>query len=702
MNDKKSEPMNFRFLLVFFCFVFWGNHYLFAQDSKKNVSQDTLKIDQDSIGKADEIEEIINYSAKDSIRFNVVKQIIYLYGSAKIKFGLTELAANYIEIDQFKNQVMAKGTMDTTTKKMIGDPVFTDKGTTYNAKVINYNFKTKKGIISGTSTKQGEGNIVSETVKRDLNGHLYARYNLYTTCDLPHPHFGIRSQKMKIIPGKLTASGPFFLEMGGVPTPLGFFFGLFPQPGGKASGFLMPQYGETRERGFFLANGGIYLAISNYVDARITGEMYSKGGYGFNIISNYKDRYKYDGNINFRYNVRENEVAGSVEKAIGKDFSFAWSHTPKGRGKGKFSANVNIATSNFNQRNAPDARSYLSSSLNSNIQYNTSFLGGKITLGTSLRHEQNIITKVASVLPSAELRITRITPFAKLSDKKNLLTSLNMSYTMSTSATITNVRQGTASFPFTVVGLSNVRDTIGFNLANINQLIENTRTGMTHNIPISTSARVLKFFDLSLSFNYKEVWYPENYSYQYLGRDGIIKTADGRDSTIRIQKDTVQVQKNKAFSRFNDYSVSASLTTRIYGTYYPKIGRIQAIRHIINPTISLSYRPDFGKSSYGFYENVQSKEFISAGGQYAPPQFVNTSYFQGIYGQPSTGESASMNIGITNTLEAKMKSKYDSIKKPEKITLLNFSLNTGYNFLAKEYKLSNISVSGNTTVGKFN
>ncbi len=661
-----------------FCSLFFVGQFAWAQPNtgqKTQKTADSLTLRQDTIRmdtlqKTAEIEHPILYKAKDSMRFDVLRKIIYLYGQAEIQYGDLDLKAEFIEIDQTTNLVKARGSGKKDDKgKETGTPVFKNRGESYEANSIDYNFRTKKGVISGTSSKQGDGFIVSDRVKRNEEGTLYSARSIYTTCDLPHPHYGIRASRMKVMPNKVTASGPFLLEIGGVPTPLGFFFGMFPQVGKRTSGFVMPQYGESRDRGFFLSGGGLYLVLNEYVDLSILGEIYSKGGYGINTRSTYRKRYKYSGNFSFNYRQNTREVLGQLDPTINNDFQLNWTHTPESRGSSRFSASVSAMTNTFNRNNALLVNNFLQSSANSSVAYSKTFTGTPFTFGMNLRVMQNIVARTTTVSPDARLQMNSIFPFKKKnSTKKSLLSELSFSYSGEAKWELSNV------INFLSPEGRALRDTVPFAPKSFNRLWRGSTMGMTHSIPIQTNMTIAKYIQLSLSASYREVWYPEQYRFEYVNN--------------RLKTDTL-----RQFSRFNSYSASASITTRLFMTFFPKFFGIQAIRNTLSPSIGLSYVPDFSQDQFGFFQELVNP---------ITNQVEKRAKIAGNQGAPSQGESGSISFSLSNVIEAKMRSKGDSAKtKGAKIQLVNLSLSTGYNMIAPQFKLAPISFSANTNIKRF-
>jgi hypothetical protein len=646
-----------------------------------------------------DISTTIVYSAKDSLRFDVRKRRVYLYGDAKVTYGEISLNAAAIEIDWVANTVKAFGVKDSTGKET-GTPEFKEGNETYKSKVMTYNFKTRKGIISKINTKYGEGFIVGERVKKDQDDNMFLRNGLYTTCDLPNPHFGIRSRKMKVVPGKVVVVGLFNLEMAGVPTPLGFGFGMFPQPKKRSAGFLFPQYGETRERGFFLSEGGFYIPIGEFVDLKLTGEIFSRGGWGLGTQSTYIKKYAFTGNLSFRYNRRVNEVPGRIENSVVNDFNLTWSHTPQSKGNGRFSASVNAGTNTFGRNNAPQVQNFQSSAFNSNISYNYNFAGTPFTAGLNLRHEQNVVSKIVSIFPEANFGMSRIYPFkGKNSSSKSILSQLNLAYTGRARAVVTNRIQD-VRFPFqTPQGDALPGDTLAFNGANLSRILNESQVGAQHDVPISTSVTLAKYFNINFAGQYNETWYPERYNFRQVDAIRRPNSTNPLDSVYRYAVDTL-----RGFSRFYRYNFSAGIQTRLYAFFYPKIGRVQALRMTINPNVAFSYNPDFGDpNAFRFYQQVRPDNGPTT-------QPTRQSRFTGIYGTPQTGRAGAISFGLTNTLEMKLKPKEDTTgladnqkkeKKENKVTLLdNLSLNTSYNIAADSFQLAPFNFSARTNLFK--
>ncbi len=505
---------------------------------------------------------------------------MWLYGNAIVKYGIIELQAEEIIIDYEKSTITAKSSKD-STGRTFGYPIFINGSEKYETKDMVYNFKTQKARISEVVTKQGDGFLHGNMVYKNERNELFTTGNAYTTCDLAEPHFRIISSKVKAIPGDKMVSGPFYMEFNGVPTPLGFAFGIFPSPKKSASGILVPSFGEERRRGFYLRRGGYFFDINEYIKLTVTGDIYSKGGSAININSNYNTLYKYNGALNFSFtnNVNTDNVESPSKS---KDFQLSWSHSPQSKGTGRFSASVSAASSTYNSNNFLGVNSNSQSmridnttqKLSSNINYSKTFPGTPFSLGVNLRHNQDLSTKqVDLTLPDLSFNMNNIYPF-KNAMNSMFLQNINFRYTSNGTNQVTN-NVGRIAFDEN----GNPKDSIAnFTGENFSTFLMNSRKGIRHTIPISTSFKVLKFLTVSPSINYEERWYFEKLNWNY-------------DETNKVfVADTIN-----QFNRVFNYSGGASLTTRIYGSYISKNpkAKIKALRHVITPSVGYSFQPDF-------------------------------------------------------------------------------------------------------------
>lgn len=651
------------------------------KDTLKNISPiDTLKTDSAKVPpKKGDIDTKITYSAKDSIISNLNSKMMWLYGEAKVQYGAIELQAEEIIID-YENSTISAKSMKDSTGKHYGYPIFINGQEKYETKDMVYNFKTRKAKISEVVTKQGEGFLHGDLVYKNEKNELFSTGNAYTTCDLAEPHFRIISKKTKAIPGDKMVSGPFYMEFNNVPTPLGFAFGIFPAPRKSASGILVPTYGEERRRGFFLRRGGYFFDVSEYLKVSLTGDIYSKGGSAINLSTDYNTRYKYNGSFRFAFtnNVNTDNIEAPTKS---KDFQINWSHTPQTKGTSRFSASVSAATTTFNENNYLGVNSNFQSSridnltrkLASNINYSKTFPGTPFSLGVNLRHSQDLQTKQVDLpIPDVSFNMNNVYPFKNVQNNL-LLQNLNVRYTMNGINQLTNNLGEIA-----VDEQGNPTDSIAaFTFDNLPIFFRNAKKGVRHTLPLSTSFKLFKFFTASPSIGYEERWYFEKLNWNYV------------DSTRRFVADTIQ-----GFNRVFNYQFSVGFNTRIYGVYNAKNpnARIRAIRHVINPSISYGYQPDFSAPKYDYYQKFTVKD--GAGNESVVMKARHENF---IYGTVGTGRSSSIGIGINNNIEMKVRKEQDTVDR--KIPLFNtLSLATSYNFLADSLNLSNLSLSANTNI----
>ena len=642
---------------------------------------DTLSNNEiDSIANTSEIETTINYSAKDSIFYDLKSQKIKLYGGSKIDYGEINLEAYEILVDWNDKTLDANFILDSIGKK-IGKPIFSEGDQSYETDKITYNFDSRKAKIKGIVTQLDDAYMQGEDVKKNEEDELFISHAMYTTCNLEEPHFHISSSKIKVIPGKKVVSGPFHLKFGNVPTPLGFIFGMFPQPKKKVSGLIMPNYGEEKRRGFYLRDGGYYFAVNDHLDLRLTGDIYSKGSYGMTLGTNYKKRYSYSGNLRFNYN--KSKLGDFENPTTSNDFSFSWSHSPDTRGKSsRFSSSVNFQTNSYNQNKNlvySNFNESINAQFNSNISYSKTFKGSPFNLSANLRHSQNVQTKKVNLtLPDISYNMSRIYPFKNIGKLgKTALGKISISHRFNGKIELTNGSVGNSLGGLNIINSgNNFSEQIDFNMDNISSIIDRSKIGGKHTIPISTSFNLLKYFTVSPSVNYNEIWYFKKLSYNY-----------------NQLENGIEIDTTNSFQRAWSYSSAFALSTRIYGTVFFKKGKIKAIRHVISPEISMSFSPDFTKPKYGYYENVQ----INNEGDTK----LLSKYENFLFGSPRIGSSASMNFYIGNNLEMKVLDKKDTINGTRKIKIFdNLAFSSSYNFLADSFRLAPIRFSTRTSFFK--
>ncbi len=643
-------------------------------DETSEAATDTLDTDSPrQTGSGVILDAKVDYSAKDSIRFDIRNQIVHLYGEADLKYGSIHLEAAYVNIDFKKNELFAQGVPD-SLGQLTGNPVFTDADQSFESLEIRYNFQTRKGRTTKVMTEEADGYMHGEVVKMMSDKVIHVRDGKYTTCDNPEPHFHISFRKAKIIPNDKIISSLAFLTIEGVRTPLFLPFGFFPNTRGQASGILIPSYGEERNRGFNLRNGGFYWGINDYLDLSITGDIYSRGSWATTVGSTYRKRYKYSGNFNVNYAINIFGERGLPDYQRSRDFRVVWSHSqdPKARPNSVFRANVNAGSSQNNRFNPVSDRDYLSNTLSSSISYSANW-AGRYNFSANLRHSQNTQTQMVDLtLPEIAFSVNRFYPLRRSNPQGPLrwYEDITMNYTMNASNQISSP------------------DSLLFD----SQVFSQMKNGIQHAIPISHSMRLLSHFNLSNSISYNERWYFEHIEKRWEEDpdDPGFNPETGRYAG-QVVNDTIN-----RFTPIRDFSYSTSLNTKIYGMMQFSRGPVTAVRHVVTPNLGFSLRPDFADPFWGYYQYYENPNMDD------PQRYA---IFEGSrYGGPGPGRSGSLNFSVTNNLEMKVRGRgEDEEPKERKIALIdNLSMSANYNFAADSMKLSNLSLSGRTRLfGQF-
>lgn len=621
----------------------------FLSDTVSIVQFSDTMISKDALGSK------LQYKASDSIRYDMKNRLVYLFGKVEVYYEDIELKAEEIEINLDSNLVMARGKQD-STGKFYGEPVMKEAGKEFQAHDIKYNFNTKKGIITEVMTHEGESYIHGKKVYKTPDNVMYIRNGKYTTCNLKHPHYYFSSAKLKIIPKDKIVTGPANLVIEDVPTPIGIPFGFFPNTDKQQSGILIPTPGESGQFGFFLLGGGYYWGVSDKLSMQLTGDVYSKGSWGSNFISNYNNRYRFNGNLDVRYSIFKNGIEGLPNFSERKDFFLRWNHTqdPKARPNSNFSANVNVGTSqNFTNNFNSSTQDFLSATFNSTISYKKTWDEKPFNLAINGFHSQNNVSKAVTVrLPEVAFNVSRLQPLkTKTPGKRNdLLDNFGVSYSMNFKNEVT------------------AGDSL-FGLNNLEVLSGQFKNGMRHAIPISTSMKVLKHFTVNPSFNYSEIWYLESVDKKW-------------DNTINeLVVDTVN-----GFVRANSYDMNVNLTTKMYGMYQYKGKMIKALRHVITPSVGLSYIPENNQGLKSYIDSTNNK-------------FEYSIFQNGIYGSTNRQEAGNVNLGLLNNFEMKVRNRKDSLGEDKKIKLLeNLGFRSSYNMIADSLRWSNISIDARTNI----
>lgn len=637
-----------------------------SQDTtlRNQTTRTTPQIQQRDTTKKSEkaLDAKVEYESIDSLIFDVETKSVVLYNQAEIKYEKINLKADKVTIKFMDNLLQASGLTD-STGKISGNPIFDDGDQTFKSKSLNYNYKTQKGLIKGVVTEDEKGFIHGKTVKKLANNNVNIQYGAFTTCtNEEHPHFAFNFTKSKVIPNDKIITGPANLVIEGVPTPLYLPFGLFPIKPGQRSGIIFPTYGESTNRGFYLENGGYYWAINDYIDFKLVGDIYTRGSWAIKPTLNYAKRYKYRGSLNLSYAVNKIGRGTSVEKS--KDFSIRWSHAQDGKARpnSRFSANVNIVSSQQNRFNPTSTQDYLSNTFQSSISYQTK-LAGKHQLTLNANHSQNTGTHMVNItLPQVSFSVRRFYPFRKKAKTGGLkwYDNISVNYTMNARNTIS------------------IADSLLFQPGVLSEF----RNGIQHIIPISSSIKFLKHFNFTTSVNFKDRWYFSKTTKELITE----QLEDGRDTSFVI-KDTIP-----GFNNVYDFSLTARITTKLFGTLNFKKGWLRAVRHVITPSVSFSYSPDFSEEKWGYYDYYYKDATKTDSVQYSY-------YDRYIYGAPSRGKQGRISFSISNNLEIKVRSKKDTITGVKKINLIdNFRISGSYDMTRDSLKWSTISMSGRTRI----
>ncbi|MDP9078723.1 MAG: LPS-assembly protein LptD [Bacteroidota bacterium] len=642
-----------------------------ANAGKKNGA---AKNDTTKNGSNGGLQSQVTSHAEDSVITDKVHDITYLYGRARVTYEDFELDADYIRLDQKNHLIFAKGSTDPITKRYVGRPISKQsKDKPVESDSLLFDYKTKKGRVFNPASEQ-DGNYLSGGEIKKLNETEVAyRNTTFSTCDLPQPdtHFGIVitkgiGEKNRII------SGPAYLEIEGIPLPLAIPFGFFPKPDQRASGVIIPTFGEDQKLGFYLRNFGYYIGFSDYLDLTTMGTVYSKGSYELNTTAHYLKRYKYGGTVSLSYGSHNYGLEGDPAQ---KDFNITWSHSqdPNAHPGSTFSASVNAGTSTY-YRNDPAQNNYNLNSLTQNnlrssINYSKTWDGTPFNLSVGLSHSQDLTNKTVTLqLPTLSFTMASINPFDSKDrvGEQKWYQKLTVSYSLQATNEVDAIPEA--------------------QLFKGSTLSKKLQSRAVHQIPVGLSLNVFKYFQFSSSVNYTDHWYLQTINKSYI-RGGVTKDGVIIDPTQPVI-DTIS-----GFKRAGSYNLSTGLSTKLYSTINFKKGNIIAIRHVMTPTISFNYNPDFSDPSYGYYKRIVSNAAIPY-----PTQSQLYSIFPD--GFPSAGKQAGISLSIDNTIQMKLKPKTtDTSGKARKVNLLDgFSVSTFYNFAQDSLKLSPISFSAHTAI----
>ncbi|TVR39079.1 MAG: hypothetical protein EA392_07730 [Cryomorphaceae bacterium] len=639
--------------------------YFTSEDSVWMATPDTLLAGADTLSgdtlQPAKSESALNapvvYDAKDSVIYDVLGKRVLLYGEAEVNYEDIKLQAYYIEYGFQSNTVIAKGIIDTAGVQ-VGYPVFTEGGSSFDADTIRYNFVTKKGLVHKVYTQEDENYIHSEVSKYHPNGQIHNYKGKFTTCSHANPHYAFHFKKLIMIPEDKIVSGSAMMKFRKIPTPLILPFGLFPIENKEKAGVLIPTWGDSPELGFFLLNGGYYIPINDYVDTKIMGDIYTNGSWALRNFTNYKKRYRFNGDLNVDYNRQRRGDPDFDDLSISTQFFLRWNHMqdPKARPDSRFSASLNMGSSNAFTNNLNSTQGdFLTNTFQSNVQYTKTFPGKPYSLSVNARHSQNSRTgRYDFTLPQATFNLSRVfLPLSFLrssqSGPKKWYEKIGLTY----QANFEN-------------RLSVNEEDLNFD--NLDFLRSQFRNGVRHNAGVSTSLKVWHFA-FNPSFNYTDRWYFQRIS----------RSLDPESLTTRT--DTLS-----GFFSAPDWNVNGNLTTKIYGMYQFKGEKLKAIRHVVTPTVGFNYRPSFDTRVFGFFGDGGTLS------SYSP-------FEGGIFGQPSTRQAGVVNMSLINNIEAKAAAaKSDTTgASTRKMKLIdNLTFNTTYDLFRDSLKWSNINISGRT------
>jgi lipopolysaccharide assembly outer membrane protein LptD (OstA) len=653
---------------------------LFSQEKK--VVIDTLLIQQDSLSidtlrkpgvSKDAIELPIIHTAKGYRRTDLVNKKVYLVGEAEVKYDDIILKADSIELNMETGLVFAIGRKD-STGKVIGSPYFKQGSQEFESKQLTYNFKTKKGLIKNIFAEQEGGFLHSTVTKRMEDGSLNINMSTFSTCELEHPHFSVNFNKAKVIPGKKIISGPAYLVLEDIPLPIVLPFGFFPVQKKRASGLIMPKYGQSQQLGYSLTDGGYYFVINDFFDFSVTGSVYTNGTWNLNSSSSYRKQYKYSGNVALSYASNVYGHKGLPDYSKSSNYRIGWTYNQDAKASpgSRFSASVNVSSSGYDKNNSYTVAEHVNSQRQSSISYSKIWEGTPFNLSTSVNQSQNVSNQTVSLnLPKINFNVARIYP---LKSKNNTGTTkwyqdLQFSYSSAVDNQI------------------NTYDSLLFTGA----VLKNMRSGFRHEMPLSLQIRPFRritSFNISPQVMYSGVLYTQQ----------IEKTwkADYFNPDLNEIVPSVIIDTLNGFyyGQSVNPSISAGINPQIFGMYEfkNKDSRIQKIRHIIRPSVSFNYIPVIQGLTTDMYKTVQ----VDTSGR-----TQEYSIFEGnIFGTPAmSNRSGSVSFSLINIVEAKVFAKNDTSNKPKNVKIIdNFAINTSYNIFADSLKWSPVTMAYRTTL----
>ncbi len=638
---------------------------LLTELPKSTARVDTVKVDSLQ-PKKELLEDIVEYYGEDYVYMDQRNSKVYMYNNAFINYQDYKINAGLIILDYNKNEVYAKGIDSAGVYSQ--RPVFVQGSNKVEPDSIRFNFDTKKALVYNSRTFQNEMNVLSEITKKENDSVYFLRNVRFTTSEnIDDPEYYFYTRKAKFVPQKKVVTGLTNLYIADVPLPVGLPFAFFPLTEDRASGFVIPTIGENNNRGFFFQNGGYYFAINDYVDLSVLGDYYTGGSYGFRLDSDYALRYKFRGNLSFRYENLINSERGFPDFTESSLYNIRWSHSQdaKVNPSSRFSASVNLGSSRYLQQsiNQTNNASQLVNTLSSSISYSKSFeTEPQIQFSVAATHTQNTQSQAINMsLPNFNGSVSRIFPFApKAGAKKGVFQNINLQYDV----TAENRIQTTDSLFFKP------------------EMFKSAQIGARHSIPISTNFKVLKYLSFSMGTNYQETWVGKTIQRSY---DSELNNGNGG-----VVQDTIS-----GFDSYRTYGFSTGVGTTLYGMFnFGEDKKIQAIRHVVRPSINYSISPGF-EQYYDEYTIVSADEEVNN-------EVVQYSRFENtIYGAPGRLYSSGIGLSLSNTIEAKVRNPDTTATEPKKISLLNnLNFSTAYSFSADSLNWSNLQFNGSIPVVK--
>jgi hypothetical protein len=658
-------------------------------DSSAQEALDSIPMRSDTVRKVriskDSLDTKVEYGARDSMRFDNMNNLVYLYGDAYVNYGSLRLTADFIQVNIDSNLAIAQAGRD-SMDNLIGIPEFVDGPQKFNATRMKYNFKSKKGMVYEAVTQESDIYVRGTKTKYvgandtldQSDDVIYNKNAIFTTCNHPEPHYGIRSLKQKLVPNKLVVVGPSIVEVAGVPTPLILPFAFFPLTKGKRSGLIFPRDYEYSERwGFGLREIGYYIPINDYMDTRVMGDIYFNGSWGVSTQTTYKKRYKYNGNLRLAYSSRKQEVFNDYREQVQTSFRINWSHTQNNKANPfhNFSGNIDFQVNRFDQLNENAAANVLDNTIRSTVTYRRLFPGKPYTLTMALNHSQNNNTRDVSIaFPELRFNMRRIQPFKKQRavSEKRWYDEIGVTYNL------------------TAKSRYQTKDSLLFQAFDVNNL----DYGVKHDVQLNANYNIFKYILFNSSVNYNEFWHFRQLQ-QGLANEYVIDTMqvdtdpngnpineiDTTQFGIRT-RDTIQ-----GFIPFRNISVSTGLSTKIFGTARFK-GKLRGLRHIVTPSVSLRYSPDYRATQLEYWKSVSTD--LRPG--FDIPQEYSV-FLSNAVGVPSVREEQfSLDFRIDNNFEAKYFSKKDSTEKKFRI-LDKLSIWTDYNIARETLKWNYVNMS---------